>query len=231
LPQRSPTCLPTWWVRSAGFQPELRSGCRGGAGRAGLEPAVSQVFNLTGRGTCSNATIVGSFNDSRSASWSQEPWFVVQALACRRRPRQAKAWTTNHRFMKSEERRRQCLIVPMNLGDSGSVAAACSVAARGSGAFVPAGKIRSDTRQDDCLVTLGASAGRNAGAPSVAHPADSSVTLVGARLHLAVGRGLCLLWPKLAPATPPKSPICSASFAMNGSWKGKTSKFRRELGP
>jgi hypothetical protein len=55
--------------------------------------------------------------------------------------------------MESEDRRRQCVIAPMNLGDSGWVAAACSLAARDSGAFVPAGKIGSDTRQDDCLVT------------------------------------------------------------------------------
>src|SRR5260221_277476 len=57
------------------------------------------------------------------------------------------------RFMESEDFRRQKLIVPMNLRDSDSSAAACSVAARDSGAFVPVGKIGSDTRQYDCLVT------------------------------------------------------------------------------
>ena len=55
--------------------------------------------------------------------------------------------------MESEDFRRQKLIVPMNLRDSDSSAAACSVAARDSGAFVPVGKIGSDTRQYDCLVT------------------------------------------------------------------------------
>jgi len=57
------------------------------------------------------------------------------------------------RFMESTEHRRQCLIVPMNLRDSDSVAVACSVAARDSGAIVPVGKIGSDTRQYNCLVT------------------------------------------------------------------------------
>ena len=57
------------------------------------------------------------------------------------------------RFMESEERRGRCLIEPMNLRDSNSVAVACSVAARDSGAFVPVGKIGSDIRQHDCLVT------------------------------------------------------------------------------
>jgi len=55
--------------------------------------------------------------------------------------------------MESEDFRRQKLIVPMNLRDSDSSAAACSVAARDSGAFVPVGEIGSDTRQYDCLVT------------------------------------------------------------------------------
>ena len=55
--------------------------------------------------------------------------------------------------MESEDFRTQKLIVPMNLRDSDSSAAACSVAARDSGAFVPVGEIGSDTRQYDCLVT------------------------------------------------------------------------------
>ena len=55
--------------------------------------------------------------------------------------------------MESEERRGQRLIVPMNLRDCRSVAVACSVAARDSGAFVPVGEIGSDTRPYDCLVT------------------------------------------------------------------------------
>ena len=57
------------------------------------------------------------------------------------------------RFMESEDPRRRTLIVPMNLRDCDSSAAACSVAARDSGAFVPVGEIGSDTRQYDCLVT------------------------------------------------------------------------------
>ena len=55
--------------------------------------------------------------------------------------------------MESDERRGRCLIGPMNLRESVSVAAACSMAARDSGAFVPVGEIGSDTRQYDCLVT------------------------------------------------------------------------------
>ena len=55
--------------------------------------------------------------------------------------------------MGSEDLRRRRLFGPMNLRDFPSVAVACSVAARDSGAFVPVGKIGSDTRQYDCLVT------------------------------------------------------------------------------
>src|SRR5439155_5060237 len=90
------------------------------------------------------------------------------------------------RFMESEDLRRRRLIGPMNLRDFPSVAAACSVAARDSGAFVPVGEIGSDTRQYDCLVTparmfpLGRFAfsvwcvGRVGGGPKFDRPAPTS---------------------------------------------------------
>ena len=57
------------------------------------------------------------------------------------------------RFMEREECRRRTLIGPMNLRDSAPVAAAGSVAACHSGAFVPVGKTGSNPRPFDCLVT------------------------------------------------------------------------------
>ncbi len=114
----------------------------------------------------------------------------------------------------------------MNLRDSTSVAAACSVAARDSGAFVPVGKIGSDTRQYDCLVTparvfpLGRFAfsvwcvGRVGGGPNLRRRSPPP----------ACGEGVVLSTAHLSHARRSKTSVFSSILATSGSWEGRTSK-------
>ena len=130
------------------------------------------------------------------------------------------------RLMGSGEHRERCLIVPMNLPASPLVAVACSVTVVDSGALVPVGKIGSDTRQSNCLVTplgefpLGRFAfsvrcvGRVGGGPKLVSHTPPDPT----------GEGLCCLVPARTNQPFAKSPMFSALFANDGSWEGNTSK-------